>query len=76
MVNKLWLALEWYIPMLLALSYGAIYNIIWLALHVFDVALKTVCSHIRDDISSKQASKQEHRWWGLLQLVLIVNSTG
>ena len=37
-VNKLWLALEWYIPML------------WLALHMFDVALHVfdVALHVLD----------------------------
>ena len=51
-VNNLWLALEWYIPML--------------ALHVFEVVLvcKRVFSHIRDDMSSKQARRYISLWWG------------
>ena len=67
-IHTLWLVtLEWYIPMACVL---------WLALHVFDVILVTTpcirCSsvglhfkqfnHIRDDISTKQVSKQEDRF--------------
>ena len=48
-VNKLWLALEWYIPMLwLALVHMlwlALVHMLWLALHVFDVMLvSTPCT--------------------------------
>ena len=45
-VNNLWLALEWCIPML------------WLVFHVFDVVFHTKW----DDMSSTQASNQEDRF--------------
>ena len=62
MVNKLWLALEWYIPMLWLVLNGALWLALWLALHTFDVldcwlALKQFLA-----MYGKVSSKQENRF--------------
>ena len=75
MVNKLWLALQWYIPML-ALH---MFDVMLVSTHVLDVVLVRFLA-IYGKVSSMQANKQASKktdftvdpiWWGLLRLAPI-----